>query len=60
MLAILGLLTVVVVLGLILIRATTPLVALIVVPVASAIVAGFGTSPNTAMPNIAAQTIIEY
>ncbi len=42
MLAILGLLTVVLVLGLILSRATTPLVALIVVPVATALVGGFG------------------
>ena len=42
MLALLGLATVVVVLALIVTRATTPLVALIVVPVAAAVVAGAG------------------
>ena len=42
MLALLGLLTVVVVLALILSRATTPLVALILVPIATGLVAGFG------------------
>jgi len=42
MLAILGLLTVVLVLALILSRGTTPLVALIIVPVTAALVGGFG------------------
>jgi CitMHS family citrate-Mg2+:H+ or citrate-Ca2+:H+ symporter len=47
MLAVLGLLTVAVVLALIVSRLATPLVALIVVPVVAAIVAGFGPEAGT-------------
>jgi len=55
-LAVLGLLTVVLVLGLILTRVTTPLVALILVPVAAAVVAGAAAELGTLVTSGITQT----
>jgi citrate-Mg2+:H+ or citrate-Ca2+:H+ symporter, CitMHS family len=56
MLALLGLVTVILVLALILSRATSPLVALIVVPVTTALIAGFGLSIGPFVVNGIQQT----